>query len=168
VDARHKAGHDAGAKLPKMHIRAPKDFWSGVMFIAFAATALLAARGYSLGAAGKMGPGYFPVMLGSVLALVGIVLVVRSFVIDGEVITRLQIQPLAIIAAAVVLFGVLLQPLGLILSLALVTIVSAFASRESKPLEVAALTCVMVAFAVGVFVYALRLPLPVWPAMMSG
>jgi hypothetical protein len=151
-----------------MHIRAPKDFWSGVMFIAFAAIALLAARGYSLGAAGKMGPGYFPVMLGSVLAVIGLILVARSFVIGGDVITRVQIMPLAIIAAAVILFGVLLQPLGLVLSLALVTIVSAFASRESKPLEVAALTGVMVAFAVGVFVYALRLPLPVWPAMMGG
>ena len=150
-----------------MHIRAPKDFWSGVMFIAFAATALLAARGYSLGAAGKMGPGYFPVMLGSVLALIGLILVVRSFVIDGDAITRIQILPLGIIAAAVVLFGVLLQPLGLVLSLALVTVVSAFASRESEPLEVAALTCVLAAFAAGVFVYGLRLPLPLWPAMMG-
>ena len=150
-----------------MHIRAPKDFWSGVMFIAFAATALLAARGYSLGAAGKMGPGYFPVMLGSVLAFIGLILVARSFVIDGEAITRIQILPLAIIAVAVILFGVLLQPLGLVLSLALVTVVSAFASRESKPLEVAALTCVLAAFAAGVFVYGLRLPLPLWPAMMG-
>ena len=151
-----------------MHIRAPKDFWSGVMFIAFAATALLAARGYSLGAAGKMGPGYFPVMLASVLAAVGVILVVRSFVIGGEAVSRIQIMPLLIIAAAVILFGVLLQSLGLIVSLALVTIISAFASRESKPLEVAALTGVMAAFAVSVFVYALRLPLPLWPAMMGG
>jgi hypothetical protein len=150
-----------------MHIRAPKDFWSGTMFIAFAAVALMAARGYSLGAAGKMGPGYFPVMLGSVLAFIGLILVVRSFVIDGEAVTRIKILPLAVIATAVVLFGVLLQPLGLILSLALVTVVSAFASRESKPVEVAALTCVLAAFAVGVFVYALRLPLPVWPAMLD-
>jgi len=43
-----------------MRIRAPKDFWSGVMFCGFAAVAILAARGYSLGTAGKMGPGYFP------------------------------------------------------------------------------------------------------------
>ncbi|MEW6452962.1 MAG: tripartite tricarboxylate transporter TctB family protein [Pseudomonadota bacterium] len=151
-----------------MHIRAPKDFWSGIMFIAFAATALLAARGYSLGAVGKMGPGYFPVLLGSVLAFIGFILVARSFVISGEALTHIQVLPLVIIAAAVVLFGVLLQPLGLVISLALVTIVSAVASRESKPLEVAALTCVMAAFAVGVFVYGLRLPLPLWPAAMGG
>ena len=56
-----------------MHIRAPKDFWSGVMFIAFAATALLAARGYSLGAAGKMGPGYFPTLVSWILLGFGVV-----------------------------------------------------------------------------------------------
>ena len=89
-----------------MHIRAPKDFWSGVMFIAFAATALLAARGYSLGAAGKMGPGYFPILLGSVLAFTGLILVVRSFVIVGEAVPRIRIMPLAIVTVAVVLFGV--------------------------------------------------------------
>ena len=86
-------------------------------------------------------------MLGSVLAAVGVILVVRSFVIGGEAVSRIQIMPLLIIAAAVILFGVLLQSLGLIVSLALVTIISAFASRESKPLEVAALTGVMAAFA---------------------
>src|SRR5262245_6509892 len=100
-----------------MQIRAPKDFWSGVMFIAFAAAALLAARGYSLGAAGRMGPGYFPVLLGSVLAFIGAVLVTRSFVLDGEAVTRIQVAPLLTIAAAVVLFGVLLQPAGLVVSL---------------------------------------------------
>ena len=52
----------------RMQIRAPKDFWSGIMFLAFAATAVITARSYSLGSAGKMGPGYFPIMLGCALA----------------------------------------------------------------------------------------------------
>ncbi len=67
-----------------MRIRAPKDFWSGVMFCGFAAVALLAAQGYSLGTAGKMGPGYFPLLLGLVLALLGLILVGRSVLIDGD------------------------------------------------------------------------------------
>lgn len=150
-----------------MHIRAPKDFWSGIMFVAFASVALLAARGYSLGSAGRMGPGYFPLLLGSVLAFIGLILIVRSAVVDGDAITRMQILPLAIIAAAVVLFGILLQPFGLVISLGLVTLVSAFASRESKPLEVSALMFTLLAFATGVFVYGLRLPLPLWPAAIG-
>ena len=63
-----------------MKIRAPKDFWSGVMFCGFAAVGILAARGYSLGTAGKMGPGYFPLMLGIVLAALGAILIARSVV----------------------------------------------------------------------------------------
>jgi hypothetical protein len=149
-----------------MAIRAPKDFWSGVMFIAFAAVALFAARNYSLGSAGRMGPGYFPLLLGGVLAFIGVILVVRSFVIDGEGIGGLRMLPLAVIAVGVVLFGVLLQPLGLVLALIVVTVVSAFASRQSRPLEVAALAAVLAAFSLGIFIYALRLPLPVWPAFL--
>jgi hypothetical protein len=147
-----------------MTIRAPKDFWTGIMFLAFAAVALLAAHGYVLGTAGRMGPGYFPMLLGGVLGLLGIILVVRSFAIDGEPVTRLHLLPLVVIAIAVCLFGLLIERLGLVISLVAVTIVSALASRESRPVEYTALALVLAAFSVGVFVYALRLPLPVWPA----
>ena len=64
-----------------MRIRAPKDFWSGLMFCGFAAVGILAARGYSLGAAGRMGPGYFPLLLGLVLAALGVILIARSVVL---------------------------------------------------------------------------------------
>ncbi len=150
-----------------MNIRAPKDFWSGLMFIAFAAVAMLAARGYSLGGAGKMGPGYFPMLLGGVLALIGAILVGRSFVIDGERVGRLHLFPLCVIAFGVCLFGVLLEPLGLVIALIVVVLVSALASRESRPVEAGVLALALAAFSVGVFVYALRLPLPVWPALLS-
>ena len=147
-----------------MTIRAPKDFWSGIMFLAFAAVALITAHGYSLGSAGRMGPGYFPILLGAVLALLGVILVVRSFVTEGDSVGRLNLLPLAVIALGVCLFGLFIERLGLVLSLIAVTAVSAFASRDSRPLEVAALALVLTAISVAVFVYALRLPLPVWPA----
>jgi hypothetical protein len=148
-----------------MHIRAPKDFWSGIMFLAFAATAMLAARGYSLGNAGKMGPGYFPMMLGGALALTGIILVVRSLAIDGEAVGRIHVLPLTIIAIGVVLFGVMIEPLGLVAALAVVTLVSAYAGRQSGLFEAIALTLVLAAFSVGIFVLALRLPVPIWPSV---
>jgi hypothetical protein len=148
-----------------MTIRAPKDFWSGIMFLAFAAVGLLAARGYSLGTPGRMGPGYFPILLGVVLGGLGLVLVARSFVITGDALTRLHLLPLAIIALGVCLFGVFIERLGLVISLIVVTVVTALASRESRPMEFAALALVLAAFSVGVFVYGLRLPLPIWPAL---
>jgi len=147
-----------------MTIRAPKDFWSGLMFIAFAAVALLSAREYSLGNAGKMGPGYFPMMLGYVLAFIGTILIVRSFAIDGEQVGKLNVIPLAIVAVAVCLFAFSIEFLGVVVALVLVTMISAMASREFRFVETSILAGALAAFAVGVFVLGLRLPLPVWPA----
>jgi hypothetical protein len=148
-----------------MQIRAPQDFWSGIMFLAFAAVALFTARGYALGAAGRMGPGYFPVMLGGILGFLGLILVARSLVIGGEAVGRLHLIPLLIIALSVVLFGLVIERLGLVVGLIVVTAVSAVASRQSRPLEVSMLALALAAFSVGVFVYALRLPLPIWPSL---
>ena len=148
-----------------MRIRAPKDFWSGLMFCGFAVVGLLAARGYSLGAAGKMGPGYFPLLLGGVLALLGVVLIARSIVLDGEPLPRFHILPLAVIAVAVCLFGVLIEPFGLVIALAVLTMLSAWAGPQFRWLEAIALTAVLIVFSIGVFVYALGLSLSVWPSL---
>src|SRR5262249_34565075 len=114
-----------------MRIRAPKDFWSGVMFCGFAVVAILAARGYSLGAADKMGPGYFPLLLGGLLSALGGIVIRRSLVLSGEPVPRFHVVPLAVIAAAICLFGVMIEPLGLVLSLAVLTLMSAFAGALS-------------------------------------
>jgi hypothetical protein len=148
-----------------MRIRAPKDFWSGVMFCGFAVVAILAARGYSPGTAGKMGPGYFPLLLGGLLATLGGILIARSVVLSGEPVPRLQLLPLAIIAAAVGLFGVLIEPLGLVVSLAVLTLVSAWAGAQFRLMETLALAAALIVFSVGVFVYALGLPLNIWPSL---
>jgi hypothetical protein len=147
-----------------MTIRAPKDFWSGIMFLAFAAVAIFIARGYSMGVSGRMGPGYFPMALGIVLGGLGLILAIRSFFIGGERVDGLALRPLLTIVLAVVLFGVLIQHLGLVISLIVTIAVSAFASPELRPREVTALAAVMAAFSVAIFVYALRLPLPIWPS----
>ena len=148
-----------------MRIRAPKDFWSGVMFCGFAVVAILAARGYSSGTAGKMGPGYFPLLLGGLLAALGAILIARSLVLSGEPVARFHIVPLAVIATAVCLFGVMIEPLGLVLSLAVLTLLSARAGAQFRLLETVALAAAFIVFSVGVFVYALGLPLNIYPSL---
>ena len=148
-----------------MRIRAPKDFWSGVMFCGFAVVAILAARGYSSGTAGKLGPGYFPLLLGGLLAALGAILIARSLVLSGEPVARFHIVPLAVIATAVCLFGVMIEPLGLVLSLAVLTLLSARAGAQFRLLETVALAAALIVFSVGVFVYALGLPLNIWPSL---
>ena len=148
-----------------MKIRAPKDFWSGVMFCSFAAVAIFAARGYSLGSAGRMGPGYFPLLLAGLLAAFGAGLIARSVVVSGEPVSRFHVLPLVLIAAAVCLFGVLIEPLGLVISLAVLTLMAALSGGQFRLMETLTLAAVLIVFSVGVFVYALGLPLNVWPSL---
>jgi putative tricarboxylic transport membrane protein len=148
-----------------MQIRAPKDFWSGVMFCGFAAVAVLAARSYSFGSTGKMGPGYFPLLLGGVLGALGLVLIVRSLVLDGEPMPRIHLLPLAIVAGAVALFGLMIEPFGLVISLLVLTVLTAWAGAQFRLMETAALAAVLIVFSVGVFFYALGLPLNLWPSL---
>ena len=145
-------------------IRAPKDFWSGVLCVALAAAFMMQARGYSMGTAVRMGPGYFPTLLAYVLAGVGIILVGRSFYLTGERVSRLHLFPLAVLAAAILAFGAVINWLGLVVAGALVAIIGARAGPEFRTIEVLALAAVLVAFSVAVFVYALGLPLKVWPS----
>ena len=148
-----------------MTIRAPKDFWSGVMFCAFAVVAVLAARGYSLGSAGKMGPGYFPLLLAGLLGVLGVILIGRSLVLDGEPVPRFHLLPLAVIAVAVALFGLMIEPAGLVASLALLVVLSAWAGPQFRLTETVALAAALIVFSIGVFVYALGLSLNVWPSI---
>jgi len=145
-----------------MKLPATKDFWSGVLFLAFAGVAIFEARTYSLGSAGRMGAGYFPILLGLVLGGLGTALIVRS-VVSNDRIEGLRAGPILVLTLAVVFFGLAIERLGLAVSLAAITALSALASRESRPLGTAALVAVVVALSVGIFVYALRLPLPLWP-----
>jgi uncharacterized membrane protein len=59
----------------------------------------------------------------------------------------------------------MIEPLGLVASLAVLTVLSAWAGAQFRLLETVALTLVLIAFSIGVFVYALGLPLNIWPSL---
>jgi Tripartite tricarboxylate transporter TctB family len=145
-------------------VRAPKDFWSGLLCVAVAGAFIAQARGYSMGTAIRMGPGYFPTLLAYALAGVGVILIARSFYLTGERVPRLHLFPLAVLVVAIMIFGALINWLGLVVVGAMVAVVGARAGPEFRTKEVVALAAVLVAFSVAVFVYALGLPLKVWPS----
>src|SRR4030095_15044608 len=134
-----------------MRIRSPKDFWAGLIFVAIGAAFILGAQNYRLGDMHRMGPGMFPILVGALLALLGAVIALRSFVLDGEAVPRFHARPIGISLAAIVLFGVALQWLGLIAAVAVLVLVGAYAARDVRPLENVALAAAMVAFLVAVF-----------------
>ncbi len=146
-----------------MKIRAPRDFWAGLMFIAFGLGFALVAQNYQMGTSVRMGPAYFPTYLGGILAVIGIAILIESFFAKGDPVPKFYFRPLILIVLSVVLFGILLKPLGLVLSLAILVGLGAFGGFEFKLKEVVILYVVLAIFSVLVFVKGLGLPIPVWP-----
>jgi putative tricarboxylic transport membrane protein len=146
-----------------MRIRAPRDFWAGLFFIAVAVCFMLLSTQYHMGNMHRMGPALFPTLVGALLAGLGLIIAARSFAIDGPPVPGLHARPILISIVAISLFGVVLGHFGMVAAVAALVAVAAVASHESKPLEVAGLIVVLIVFSVGVFAWLLGLPIPLWP-----
>lgn len=145
-----------------------KDFYTGLLFVLFGFGFAWGATRYTLGTAAKMGPGYFPLLLGGLLTLIGIVIFVRSFVsgaADSHV-TRFFIKPGLLLFGSIAAFALLLRPAGLIISIFAIILISSFASRDLRFREALISAVVLCVASIAVFVYALNLQIPVWPAFM--
>jgi hypothetical protein len=147
-----------------MRIRNPSDFWTGLLFGGFGLfMSLYAATHYAIGSAVRMGPGYFPLLVGGLVALLGAVVLLRSLRFDGPAVPRIHWRPLALILAGSVAFGYLLKPLGMVLATVVLVVVSAVGGHEFRWKEALALAVALAVFSIGVFVYGLGLPFPLWP-----
>ena len=141
-----------------MKIKSQRDFWSGLMFFSFGAVAVYIARDYPMGAAMRMGPGYFPTYLGVLLMLMGVVIAVRGIVGRGEEIGGWALRPLIVLSVAILVFAYAMDTLGFVPGLALLILGSALASREFRLLEALALATVLIIGAVAIFIYGIELP----------
>jgi hypothetical protein len=150
-----------------LKIKNPKDFWAGLMFIAFGLFFIIGAQNYQLGSAARMGPAYFPTLLGGLMAVVGGIVFFRSFVLKGEKVAAFPLRLIFFITLSLLLFGYLLKPIGLVLALLCLVVVSAFAGHEFRLKEALLLTFVLIVLSVLVFVKGLGLPFPLWPGLLS-
>ena len=146
-----------------MHIRSPKEFWAGLIFVVLGAAFVALALQYRLGDLHRIGPGMFPTLVGTLLVGLGLVVATRALMLDGPAIERVQVRPLIVSLAAIVLFALALQWLGLVAAIAVLVLVGAYASREVRLLQVLGLAVFLTLFAIAVFVWLLGLPLPLWP-----
>ena len=145
-------------------IRNPKDFWAGVLFIAVGVFAIGLGSRYNLGSAARMGPGYFPRILGILLIILGGVLTLRALRLQGAPIPRWKWRPTLIVLGSVVLFGLIVTQVGMALSTVMLIVMASAASPEFRPREAVISGVFLAALAVGVFVIGLKLQLPIWPA----
>jgi len=146
-----------------MRIRSPKDFWAGLIFVVLGAAFVALALQYRLGDLHRIGPGMFPTLVGSLLVGLGLIVTARALVLEGAPIERVQARPLIVSLAAIALFALALQWLGLVAAIAGLVLVGAYASREVRLLQVLGLAVFLIVFAIAVFVWLLGLPLPLWP-----
>ena len=162
-----------------MRLKSQKDFYSGLMFTITGGAFAIGATGYTVGEGARMGPGYFPLMLGLLLVGIGLFVILESLTVDtedGERIGPWAWKPLAWIIGANVLFGVLLggipklgiPPMGLVLAIYGLTFLAALAGEEFKVREVAGLATVLAIGSYLAFVVLLRLQFPVWPTFLIG
>ena len=147
-----------------MKIKSPKDFWAGVMFLGFGLFfAIWAPIFYQMGTAVRMGPAYFPTVLGGMLAVLGLIVLLGSFAIQGPPVPAFSYRPLILVSVACVLYGYLMKPLGLVIATAALVFISAAGGHEFKWKEVIILFIILILFSVLVFVKGLTLPFPIWP-----
>lgn len=145
-----------------------KDFWSGVIFAVAGVSAVGFGRNHPMGTAMRMGPAYFPTVLGGLLALIGLIAIGRALLVPGLPVTRLAYGKLALVTAANVLFALLLRPLGLVGALVLLVIVSAYASARFRWPVALALAAGLAAGSSIIFVWLLGLPIPIFGTWLGG
>ncbi|MEO6269030.1 MAG: tripartite tricarboxylate transporter TctB family protein [Lautropia sp.] len=152
-----------------MKIRDRKDFWSAVMFVVFGALFMAWSTDYQFGTTQRMGPGYFPTVLGGMLVVLGI-LVGLPAIKAGAPETHVEKtgwRGLLVILGAVILYAILLPRLGFVVALVVLIIMSAMASEEFA-WKAALASCVILGFfSYLVFVKGLELQFPVWPPFLT-
>jgi hypothetical protein len=144
-------------------IRSPSDFWCGLLLIALGGAFMVVAQRYRFGTPARMGPGFFPMILGGLLAALGLSLTIPALIRSGEPVAGPGLRPLLTILAAIVVFALLLQPLGFVVAAVILVLIAGFADPELRPMESVGLALLLTAFSVGVFAVLLGLPLNLWP-----
>ena len=151
-----------------MKIKSPKDFWSGLMFVASGLFfAIWAITHYQMGTAVRMGPAYFPTMLGGLMVVLGLIILASSLATQGPKVPPFLFRPLLMISLGLVLYGYLMKPLGLVGATAALVYVGALGGHEFRWKEVTILYVILILFSWLVFVKGLSLPFPLWPAAYS-
>ncbi len=148
-----------------LRIRSPSDFWCGLLFLAIGVSVMALAQHYRVGSAARMGPGFFPTLLGGVLAFLGLTLTVPALFRDGEKFPRLHWRPLIMLLLSIAVFGATLEFLGFAIAVVAMVLVGSLADPDLRPIESIGVALFLAVFSVGIFVGLLGIPLPIWPGL---
>jgi putative tricarboxylic transport membrane protein len=144
----------------KLGLSNNKDLWAGAMLIATGAATMIIARNYAFGTTLRMGPGYFPTVLGGILILFGLYLVVSGLRSTDEIQGSWPLRAMIVLPLALVLFGVLMTHAGFLPALLVLIFGSALAGPQFRLVEVLLLSAALSVASVALFVWGLGLPYP--------
>ena len=153
-----------------MKIKSQRDFVSGLMFVLVGAGFAIGATNYSMGTSARPGAGYFPLMLSVIMAILGAIVLFKSLTIEspnGDPIGSIAFKPLLVIVAAIVMFGLLLERLGMIITVPLLIIVASMAGDEFKLRGVLVSVVILTIGCWLVFILGLKLTIPLWPRFLQ-
>jgi len=146
--------------------RTNKDLWAGLMYIVTGALGMWIARDYPIGSALRMGPGYFPSVLGGIMVVMGIYVLALGLRKNHEKIEgNLSLRALIVLPISMIVFGILMEEAGFIPAMAALIPVSAAAGRDFKWVEVILLTIGLTILCAAGFIFALGLPYPLIKGM---
>jgi len=146
----------------KLKIKSQEDFWAGLMFVGFGVIAMVISRDYPFGSAMRMGPGYFPTVLGGIMVLFGVIIAATAFKFEGEPIKPFAWRPIILLSLAFAIFGWGMDHIGFVISMAALIVLCAAAGREFKWIEVIIMTVVLIVGSWALFIYGLGLPYPLF------
>lgn len=146
-----------------MKIKNQEDFWAGMMFASFGILAIWLSTDYPMGTASRMGPGYFPTYLGGMMLVLGAIVALMSLKgPEGAKITPFAWKPMIMLSLGFIVFGWGIDHIGFIPSLFAMILITAAAGSTFKVVEVLLLSVALIAGAVGVFIYGIELPYPLF------
>ena len=152
-----------------MRIKSERDFWSGVLFIATGIGFGIGANSYSLGSSARPGPGYFPLMLSVLMAILGAIVLFKALTIEtegGDRIGAFAWRPLLVVVLSIMVFGFLLPRLGLFVTVPILVVLVSLATTEFGWLGSLVTAAVLTLFSWLVFVVGLKLVMPLYPAVL--
>ena len=144
----------------KFDWRNNRDFFAGLLYIGTGALAMWISRDYPFGSALRMGPGYFPSVLGGIMIAFGVAVLLMGIKNNEKIKGYWSFRALIILPVSAVVFGILMEHAGFIPALAALIPVAALSGREFKWLEIVPLTIGLIVLSLGVFIWGLGLPYP--------
>lgn len=136
------------------------DVLSGLIFAGLGLGVVYVSASYDFGSVARMGPGFFPRVLGALLAVLGIGIAVRGFVAPRATLTIERLRPIAAIGGSLVAFGWIITRFGFIPALVASCLLAMGAVQRSSLKEMVLLPILLCAFCSIVFIYGLGLSIP--------